>query len=57
MGGDLRAMAQERFCTPAGVPDSSLPHGLEVGLVPKPVDFCGNRRPCDPGAQDRAVGM
>jgi len=29
----IRATAQEKCCTPAGVPDSSLPSLLDIGVA------------------------
>jgi hypothetical protein len=46
-GGDLRATAQEKSCTHAGVPDSSRPHLLEIGVVPEPISRCENCGPID----------
>ena len=34
-GGDLRVTAQEKSCTPEGVPDSSLPSLLEISVAPE----------------------
>ena len=32
-GGDFRATAREKSCTPAGVPDPSLPSLIEIGVA------------------------
>ena len=47
-GGDLRATAQEKSCTLAGVPDSSRPRLLEIDVVPEPITCCENRGAVDP---------
>jgi hypothetical protein len=51
-GGDLRETAQERSCTPAGVPDRLLLRVLETGVAPEST-ACGEN--CGRGAECRAV--